>query len=243
MANGELADSVEGLYKAFAEYPLPAYTDPCLHCHTMDDEAKLRSKPLRELGIDELRDYANDALLVWGDERVFKHFLPRIYELYVTTADAYLDLCDPEIMFSKFRHGQWRTWPQSEQAAIESFLHALWAEVLADPPEQGSFVDVESWLCSLGQSEDELSFYLSQWIDDERQPACLALSALLIGSAVVLPDKQGRNAFWDQRDAQYEQLQAWAKSSVVREKLQRARARWDDIDTQGEMETALSIAS
>lgn len=56
--NGELADSVEGLYKAFAEYPLPAYTDPCLHCHTMDDEAKLRSKPLRELGLDELRDYA-----------------------------------------------------------------------------------------------------------------------------------------------------------------------------------------
>ncbi len=121
----------------------------------------------------------------------------------MTTADPYLDLCDPEIMFSKFKHGQWRTWPQSEQAAIESFLHALWAEVLRDPPEQASFVDVESWLCSLGQSEDDLSPYLSQWIDDERQPACLALSALLIGSAVAVPGKQGRNAFWDQRDEQY----------------------------------------
>lgn len=236
-----LADAVGELYKVFAVYPIPAYTDPCLHCHSMDDEAKLRSKPLRELGLDELKDYASDALLVWGDERVFKHFLPRIYELYVTTTDPYLDLCDPEIMFSKFRHGQWRTWPKNEQAAVESFLHALWADVLANPPEQGSFVDVESWLCSLAQSEDDLSSYLSQWIDDERQPACLALSALLISSAVALPSTRGRNAFWEERDAQSEQLQVWAKSPAVRAKLERARTKWEDAELQEEIDAVLSI--
>ncbi len=207
----------------------------------MDDDAKLRSKPLRELGLYELRDYARQALLVWGDGRVFRHFLPRICELLVTTAHPSYDLCDPEIIFSKFGHAHWRNWPTSEQAAIESFLHALWADVLARTPEQGESLNTETRLCCLGQCEQDLSFYLSQWIEDESQPACLALSSLLIGSAVLLSGKKHRNAFWDQCDAQYEHLQVWAKSSAVREKLERARARWSDSDLQQEMDTALSL--
>lgn len=238
MKGKELAHSVQGLYAAFAAYPLPKYTDPCLHCHSLDEEEKLRSQPLRELGLNELRDYANDALLVWGDAQVFKHFLPRIYELYVSLDDPSLEVCDPEIMFSKFRHGHWRTWPQPEQAAVESFLHAVWAEVLDGSTERGSYVDVESWLCAIGQSEDDLAPYFYQWEQDENQQACLALSALLLGSPVVLPGRQARNPFWDGRDAQYVQLQAWSKSSAVQEKLSRASDRWPDLE---EFKAALAI--
>jgi hypothetical protein len=234
----ELADAVERLYRTFAVYPLPEYTDPCLHCHSSDEEEKLRSKPLQELGLDELRDYANDALLVWGDIRVFKHFLPRIFDLYMNVADPSLEISDPEIIFSKFRHGRWRTWPKAEQDAVELFLRAVWNDVLKHPPVEGSYGDVESWLCAIGQSEDDLILYLEHWEKDESQSACLALSGFLLSSAIALSSSHGRNAFWENRDPQYLQLQIWAKSGIVQEKLTRASEKWPEID---EFKAAISI--
>lgn len=234
----ELLDAVEKLYTTFAVYPLPKYTDPCLHCHSLDEEKMLRSKPLRQLGLDDLRDYANDALLVWGDILVFKYFLPRIFDLYITVADPWLEISDPEIVFSKFRHGQWRAWPRAEQDAVEFFLHAVWNDVLKNPPVGGNYVDVESWLCAIGQSEDDLTLYLEQWERDESQSACLALSAFLLSSAIVLSKRCGRNAFWKDRDIQYAQLQTWAKSPAVQEKLIRASKEWPELD---EFRAAISI--
>jgi hypothetical protein len=234
----ELANAVERLYRTFAVYPLPEYTDPCLHCHSSDEEEMLRSKPLRELSLDELRDYANDALLTWGDIPDFKHFSPRIFDLYMTVADASLEISDPEIIFSKFRHGQWRTRPRAEQDAVEFFLRAVWDDVLKHPPAEGSYVDVESWLCAIGQSEDDLTPYLAQWEKDESQSACLALSGFLLSSAIALSNSRGRNWFWENRDTQYLQLQTWAKSTAVQEKLTRASEKWPEIN---EFEAAISI--
>jgi len=234
----ELADAVERLYRIFAVYPLPKYTDPCLHCHSSEEEEMLRSKPLQELAWGELKDYANDALLVWGDILVFKHFLPRIFELYMTVANPSLEISDPEIIFSKFRHGQWRTWPRAEQDAVEVFLRAVWDSVLKHPPLDESYVDIESWICAISQSEDDLTPYFRQWEKDESHPACLALSGFLLCSAIARSKRHGRNAFWTDRDTQYVQLQEWAKSTAVREKLTRASEKWPEID---EFEAAILI--
>lgn len=162
VSNLQLA--IERLYKVFAAYPLPVYTDPCLHCHTLEDDAKLRSRPLRQLSSAELADYANDALLVWGNITDFKHFLPRILELYCSVTEPRFEFLDPEILFSKLRHGQWLTWPMQEQTAIRNLLHALWEEILGDPPSSDSFTDVQSWLCSIAQAEDDLEPYFRFWI-------------------------------------------------------------------------------
>lgn len=223
--SSNLRKAIEGLYTAFSSYPLPSFTDPCLHCHSLDDEAKLHAAPLREIDSDHLRDYAVDALLVWGDVPLFKHFLPRIFELFVMTPDPAIVFADPEIMFSKFRHGAWRTWPREEQLAIEAFLCQLWDEVLGETPEDGAFTDVESWLCSIGQCEDDLDPYLHQWLEDERLSACLALSSFLLTSAVARIGTTGRNAFWQGRDVQYTQVQQWAKSPAVIGKMRLAEAR------------------
>ena len=120
-----------------------------------------------------------------------------------------------EMMFSKFRYGNWRTWPDKEQAAVEAYLHSVWHEVLGDPPTEKSYSYLESWICSIGQCEDDLSSYLDEWIEDERQSASLALSWLLLTSAVALTSKNGRNAFWSGRDDQYAQLRKWVKSPAV----------------------------
>jgi hypothetical protein len=238
-----LENAIEGLYRAFASYPLPKYTDPCLHCHTLDDESKLHAQPLRELDLDHSRHYAVDALLVWGDETVFKHFLPRIFELLATLPDPSLQLIDREIMFSKFRHGHWRAWPEEEQAAVEGYLHSVWHEVLGDPPSEESCSDLESWICSIAQCEDDLSSYLHEWIEDERQSASLALSSLLLTSAVARTSKHGRNAFWKGRDDQYAQLQKWVKSPAVIEKLEVAEKGCADSELAKEFAAARSMCS
>lgn len=238
-----LRDAIERLYELFAKYPLPVDTNPCPCCHTSDDEASLHARPLRDIKAEQLRKYADDALLVWGDVNVFKHFLPRVFELVVTVPDAAYEFADPEIVFSKFRHGRWRTWPREEQAAVERFLHAVWEEVLDNPPPEDSFTDTESWLCSIGQCEDDLSPYLDQWMGDESLSSCLALSSLLLSSAVARTGDSGRNAFWDGHDAQYAQLKTWARSTAVAQKLRLAEARWSDSDTVTTFAMARSIVS
>jgi hypothetical protein len=61
-----LRDAIEGLYVAFAGYPLPEDTMPCGCCHTPTADSLLHAEPLRQMGWEHLADYATDALLVWG---------------------------------------------------------------------------------------------------------------------------------------------------------------------------------
>ena len=239
----ELQLAIDDLYTVFARYPLPKFTDPCMHCHTLEDEAKLHAKPLRELDDEDLRDYAWDGLLVWGDVDTFKHLLPRLFELYMSTPKASYKLADPEILFSKFRHGNWRTWPAEEQGTVERFLHAMWKEILGDPPAELEIDDMESWICTIAQCEDDLNPYLHDWIEDNRVSSSLALSSLLLTSAVVREESTGRNAFWDERDVQYIQLKQWVRSEAVTKKLLAAEKESDDPELVSEFAAARTICA
>jgi hypothetical protein len=176
--------------------------------------------------------------MVWGDSDCYKHFLPRIFELVLTDGERSKSP-DPERVFHILRYGEWRTWPKAEQDAIELFLRAAWDAVLKDPPLDGSGVNIESWICAISRSEDDLTPYLSQWEKDTSHPACLALSGFLLNSAITRSKRHGRNEFWADRDTQYVQLQNWVKSTVVQEKLTRASEKWPEID---EFKAAISIA-
>jgi hypothetical protein len=224
--------AVEGLYQAFSAYPSPAYTDPCLHCHTLEEEAKLRSVPLKQLSVADLDTYTNDALLVWGSVDHFKHFLPRIFDLYFSMSEPTFEFLDPEILFSKFRHGHWLTWTMQEQTAVRELLQAIWDQALGDPPPSSSSTDVQSWLCSIAQAEDNLEPYLQTWVEDQRMSASFALSSMLLTNA-------GRNAFWDGRETQYAQLQTWLKSQQVVTKLKTALIRAEGTSATREFEAAL----
>jgi len=228
----DVRTAVEGLYQAFSIYLRPEYTDPCLHCHSLDDDLKLRSSPLRDLSVSDLEDYAQDALLVWGSVNHFRYFLPRIFELYFHQSGPRFAYLDPEILFSKFRHGHWLDWPAEEQTAVRELLHAIWAKILDYPPASLSLTDLQSWICSIAQAEDDLNPYLRAWISDQRLSASLALASLLLSQS-------GRNPFWDGREAQYAQLQSWLESKTVVEKLQRALQLAESHSDKSQFEAAL----
>ena len=224
--------TIDGLYEAFSSYPLRDFTDPCLHCHTLEDEAELRSSPLRQLSAADLEDYAADALTVWGGVDDFKHFLPRIFDLYFSEGEPQFQFLDPEILFSKLRHSQWLTWKTQEQSAVRQLLQSLWHEILGDPPPSSSFTDVQGWLCSIAQAEDDLNPYLKAWLEDRRTSASFALSSMLLSDA-------GRNAFWDGRESQYAQLQNWRSSQGVITKLEDALASVESVSAKNEFAAAL----
>jgi hypothetical protein len=63
-----------------------------------------------------------DALFVWGNVDDYKHFLPRIFELAVARESEFVD---EAIVFNKLHHGEWRSWPDAEQQAVEHFFETL----------------------------------------------------------------------------------------------------------------------
>jgi hypothetical protein len=218
-----LRESIEELYNTFGEYPLPRDTKPCQCCHSHEDAERISSKLLRRLSVDDLNQYAFDALLTWGDARTFKHLMPRIMELFVAEPPAETFAINPEIILSKFRHGNWKEWPEGEQTAVRAFLHALWRDFLRRPYVADYASAAEEWLCSIAQAEDDLSSYLSDWLQDDGEEACRELAALVITTRLVEGEGAGKHdGFWKERQAQYSQLEDWVDSAAVREKLIRA---------------------
>ena len=77
---------------------------------------KLHAKPLLELNWQDLGIYLFKAMTTCGDIEDFKHFLPRILELYVI--DYYGAIYDIFIVFEKLNYACWHTWDLNERDAI-----------------------------------------------------------------------------------------------------------------------------
>ncbi len=123
---------IENLYVAFGKYPLKERIDGCPCCNLGRAEKGLHSKELRELGWDELGLYTFKAMTTFGDVADFKHFLPRICELYVE--DIFAATYDVGILFSKLEYADWRDWPDHEHAAVAALLKG-WLASLARSPD------------------------------------------------------------------------------------------------------------
>ena len=211
-----LEESIEELYRVFARYLLPKDTQPCPCCSSPYADAQLRSQPLRMLGKEELTNYAFSALLTWGDEDTFKHFLPRLFQLLFEDGIEDSSWIDPSILFAKFRHGNWHLWPEEEKEAVIAFLRAVWSVVLEDPPDLDARDSLDTWLCAIAEAEDELTPYLDQWIQCEvNAGATLALWPMMT-------ERYGPDAFWKDRPVQRDQVDRWLKSPQVLDKIIRS---------------------
>jgi hypothetical protein len=221
-------DAVARLYETFQIYPLDRKMEACPCCHEPDVGEVLLSKKLVELTAQDLSQYANDALQLWGGTEDFKHFLPRTFEILAECelewpwrATAFVDA---EIVISKLRHGAWEKWPTHERAAVREFLHAMWRALIASEPTAEDEPKVGEWLCVLSQAETDLSPYFTEWLQDGSPAANVNLARTLLTGAWT----PQWNPFWgeEQAQAQLRQVEEWIKGSLVREKLARAYERW-----------------
>ncbi len=129
----ELGRAIEELYAVFGRYPLAARISYCSHCVDDEEALVLQRGRLRDLTAGDLERFSRKVMSTWGDEADFRHFLPRILELFATGAqpDGYL-LAKTVSTVRCYGQG----WPQDERDAVERYLHGLWAKVVSaeSPP-------------------------------------------------------------------------------------------------------------
>ena len=251
--------AIESLYAAFSAYPLDANTSPCLCCHPPDANDLLQAAPLRQLTWQHLSDFARDCLAVWGNLDDFKHFLPRMFDLVFSEAYREKDAPFPQAIFKKLADAHWHSWPLHEQASVNLLIQNMWEIVRSNPPQAG-YIDVDQWIGSIAQCEDDLQPYLDQWMADERLSASWALSCLILGSPIAYtgpfqnrPTWTGNesreqiqkwfklphpNAYWESCGARYTQLQQWATSEAAIKKLESAELSCPDTEIRRELATA-----
>lgn len=222
----ELRDAIENLYETFASYPLRDDTNACACCHSTSDERRLHTKPLRKLNENDLRQYAADAILVWGDANDFKHFLPRIFELTVTCGDAFED---PQVVFGNLYHAEWRYWTDVEQQGVQRFLKTAWECVLSAKPHEYCEWEIEDWLCGFARAGSPLSPYLATWLATDTVNAQLNLAAFLAGSGFLKPNCDATD-YWVDRRESFAEVVAWVRSDAVKAKMTKIATEFPQYD-------------
>jgi hypothetical protein len=120
-------ENIKNLYETFKKYKLNGKIEKC-HCGCIseEEEEKIYSKTLRILEADDIGFYSTKAISTWGNINDFKHFLPRIIEIYRTDkANGWIDL---ETIHNKLEEANWKDWNKSEQNIIEKIIEYDWRE-------------------------------------------------------------------------------------------------------------------
>jgi hypothetical protein len=233
-AQSSLRAAIHELYRVFSKYHVHTLTG-CPHCTSEEEGRRLVSIPLRELSAEDLQRYSCKAMTTWGSVEDYKHFLPRLFELAAANGLAsYLDLA---VLFSKPKYGEWERWPAVERRAVEGYFAALWLDLLKTYPHA---LEADSCLCAIGQSVADLSNYLSAWERTDSLSAARHLADLIDANQLAARRELGmRNAFWQTRAAQAEQIWQWLLRPERKVQLERAFfAAGEDIEVASQLSDA-----
>ena len=154
---GRLQEAIENLYAEFAKYSSWDKTGGCPCCHEPRDAQAMRNKKLRELSHEDLLHYSASALLTWGDENDFRHFLPRLFELSVNPGHQ---VWTSEFIFGRLHMAGFASWSKKEQDVIDKFFQAWWETTVSNYPCACPLSDVLSALTLVFDSSDK---YLTDW--------------------------------------------------------------------------------
>ena len=137
--------NIESLYELFNDYKLFGKIDKCpCGCISKEEEQKIYSKPLKELEADDIGFYCGKAMTTWGDEENYKHFIPRIIEIYKKDkANGWIDL---DTIYNKLEYANWETWSIKEQEEINRFVEIDWSELVNKTENEVWLIDFQSYL-------------------------------------------------------------------------------------------------
>jgi hypothetical protein len=211
MAYTRLERATEDVYRVFGSYPHPSK----LEIEEYRDPEKVRqglaSKPLRELGGEELGAYAGWAMTTVGDADDYRHFLPRILELGIH--DSVWHGLEPWLVAGKLTYGEWRSWPIEEQRAIEEFFMAAWAVTVADDSIE------PRWFLGLAFLGVDIELALQIWIDSASPDAIAKCVAVIDDDIAPAFLRLNGHLAWQMKLEQRERFRAWLLSAPVRTRM------------------------
>jgi hypothetical protein len=224
--------AIDGLYTTFASYPLKRVIAGCPHCVSRSDSDAIHMQALGALTANDVRRYATKAMTTFGDVEDFKHFLPRILELFAHELEAgeageNLGFSE-EILGGKLALAGYVSWPTVEREAVERFLDAMWGALLARFP---TTPDAETYLCFLAQFTS-LDRYLALWHSTLTRPA--------LAHAAVAVYEPNRSAFWPKPARQ--RFEGWLAESETFAMTQLAADAWHDGAYRGKFPTWVEMA-
>ena len=208
--------AIDRLYEVFPG-TLTEPVEGCPCCITSSELELLSTTPLRSLSAKALEPYASSALLTVGSVEDLRYFWPRLVELSVQ--DAFFS--DREIVFSKLRHGDWRTWPESEQRATEAFITAVLSD-MATRAYEGS--EVDEWVCAFSLALGDVTPHMEPLLAGTRA-AAESLYAFHAWNARQLARGRLGNAFWGDHSRAEAAVVAWFRRPEVDAAITRAYGR------------------
>jgi hypothetical protein len=207
---------IEELYTAYAPVPLDPDVGYCDHCVSPAQVAALHAYPVREIPAEVIAQLLAKGVSTWGDERYFRHFVPRLLELTalgeltVFSVDTYL----PGKLAACLRAGT-----ADERAAVDRFLTAWWADTLARYPTSPDAETVYAMVTALGRSGGPL---LEAW--PQAHPWQLAV--FVAGSAMGDPPPE---------------IAGWLRGGVPAALLTAAGNSTNDLELLEQLDWALEL--
>lgn len=204
-------DTIDHLYTTFSYYRLGGdFPGP-----ELDDDRLLRLTeiPLRELSFIDVDYYANGAIQRWGNDRHFKHFLPRLFELTVDHRDDFFDL---PFLFGKLQECHFDQWSYNEKDAVYRFLDKYWENQLAEPVLEPFLNSVDLVLCAYSRAIHSIQRFLDFWLTVSTCTAKRHLAALILGNSALLI-KKGRmsNYFWITESSAHREIVNWLQTEEL----------------------------
>lgn len=157
----DLAQVIESLYRRFA-YHRASFQCYCTCCVTPEDIRRLMSKRLRELSGEDLEQYVRKAMTTWGDVEDFKHFLPRIVELFLC-GSRQIESYEVAV---KLKEAQWLEWPREECEVVLDAWDVAWRTLLKSGSSR-AYASAFRFLKDISEFEPDISRWLKLWTDQE----------------------------------------------------------------------------
>jgi hypothetical protein len=193
-AEAKLRSAIERSYTEFANMPRPRKLDASPLRNAGEILRTLTSAPLRELEGEQVGPYSSWAMTTVGNDRDYRHFLPRIFELAVT--DPVWLGAEPPIMASKLNMAEWRTWPAEQQGAVLHFFRSALDAVVKRHPEDGQ--SAADWFCGIVTLGEPASPTFARWRSSPSSNAALHMASFIIGEAKHLRHHaEVRGSFWE----------------------------------------------
>lgn len=211
------------IYDEFRAFQRPAGLDASPLRDAAAPHSQLTSCPLRDLGVESLVEYASAAMTTVGNINDYKHFLPRLLDLAVTSM-----LVEPEMIALKLILAEWRSWPRRQQRLIEDFYRRACLDAFSRHPDD--FI-AEGWLCGLAILNLEFDTLIAEIAVSRDGRTALQLAHFVSASSIFddVPDRRGYWAYVP--DDRLQTVRFWAFGQTVAATLNKGRnhVRVEDI--------------
>lgn len=193
-AETNLRNAIDESYEEFSGIPCPRTLETSPLRNGDEILRTLTSAPLRELSGEEIGPYSGWAITTVGNDRDYRHFLPRILELAVTDPGWVGTM--PPVLAGKLNMGAWRNWPANQKFAIVRFFDAALDAMIERHPDDWP-AEAADWFCAIATLGEPIAPVVERWRTSDQANAALNMAGFLNEQSHNLR-KHGevRGSFW-----------------------------------------------